>query len=534
MSPDTARPSSSLLGFFLPSARDLVFLLLFWALLAGPLSNRPLADADIGWHIRNGERILVTHSIPRTDPFSSTMHGQPWFAWEWLYDTALGAVNAATGLNGVVWMTALIIAATFAILFSELLRRRVALPLATLLALLALGASSIHLFARPHIASWLFTLTWFIALDRWEQRRAPGWVRWLFPASMLLWVNLHGGWLLGIAVLGVYATAALLDGWSLRDPIDRIRSAHRARAMFSALGLSLAATVANPYGLRLHAHICRYLTDRYLMSRIEEFRSPNFHGWGERCFAAILIVVLIAFAGRRASIRRSHLFVVVLAAFAGLYASRNLPVASMLLVLVAGPILWDSVASLAEQTSAWSLLRTLVARASEVAARAGAQESELRAHFWPAVAVIAALVVCLNGGRVNSRQVIDAHFDSRHLPAAAVDFLARQNIGSPVLSTDSWGGYLIYRLYPLRQVVIDDRHDLYGSQRFQDYLVLMQVEPAWNDVLKKWNIQTLLLPAGSSLASMLRLIPDQWQPVYEDHTAVVFESRKSSPEAPQP
>ncbi len=73
----SAQPNSRALRLLLPSVRDIIFLFLFWSLLAGPLSNRPLADADIGWHIRTGEQILATHSLPRTDPFSSSMQGQP-------------------------------------------------------------------------------------------------------------------------------------------------------------------------------------------------------------------------------------------------------------------------------------------------------------------------------------------------------------------------------------------------------------------------------------------------------------------------
>src|ERR1700733_12536028 len=89
-----------------PSARDIIFIFLLWSLLAGTLSNRPLSDPDIGWHIQTGEQILATHTLPRTDPYSSTMQGQPWFAWEWLYDTLLGILHRACGLNGVVWLCA--------------------------------------------------------------------------------------------------------------------------------------------------------------------------------------------------------------------------------------------------------------------------------------------------------------------------------------------------------------------------------------------------------------------------------------------
>ena len=141
---------------------------LFWSVLAGPLSNRPLADADIGWHIRTGEQILATHSLPRTDPFSSTMQGQPWFAWEWLYDILLGILHQACGLNGVVWLCALLVAAIFALLLSQLLQRGTGLLLAVVLMLLAEAAATIHLYARPHIVSWLFSLLWFVALEQWE------------------------------------------------------------------------------------------------------------------------------------------------------------------------------------------------------------------------------------------------------------------------------------------------------------------------------------------------------------------------------
>src|SRR3979411_2866827 len=119
----TAAPlRSSAVRFLIPSVRDIVFMFLFWSLLAGALSNRPLADADIGWHIRTGELIFGPHSLPRTDPFFSTMQGQAWFAWEWLYDLALGILHQACGLNGVVWLSALLIAATFALLLWELVQ----------------------------------------------------------------------------------------------------------------------------------------------------------------------------------------------------------------------------------------------------------------------------------------------------------------------------------------------------------------------------------------------------------------------------
>jgi hypothetical protein len=151
---------------------------------------------------------------------------------------------------------------------------------------------------------------------------------------------------------------------------------------------------------------------------------------------------------------------------------------------------------------------------------------ELRGHLWPALAVAGALAVCLHGGWFASRQVIDAQFDSKHVPVAAAEFLAQEGSQEPIFAPDWWGGFLIYRLYPERQVVIDDRHDLYGTARFREYLILIQGEPGWKSVLEQWQIRTALLPAGDTLASLLRELPQEWQLVYEDKVAVVFERRR--------
>jgi hypothetical protein len=521
-----SRPS--VLRYLLLSVRDIVFLVAFWALLAGPLSNRPLADSDIGWHIRTGEQILATHSVPRVDSFSFTMKGQPWFAWEWLYDALLGVVHGWMGLNGVVWLAALLVATTFAILFRQLLARGTGLPVAIVLWLLVLGASSIHVFARPHIVSWLFTLLWFVALERWQQGGATRWLRWFFPASMLLWVNLHGGWLLGMALFAIYVIAGVVESWRATDAIVRIQSGLRARAMGWMFLASGAATVVNPYGLRLHEHIYRYLGDPYLMNRIAEFKSPDFHGWGQRCFVAILVLVLVA-AGHCAKWRGSHWMIVILMAWAGVYAVRNLPVSAMLLTLVIGPGLWECVAGLAERPAAWGPVRRGAAWLEGFAARARLQEFSLRGYLWPVVGVLAGLAICLNGGRIGSQVFIHNEFDAEHFPSRAVDYLLREQVREqktdPIFEPDQWGGYFIYRLYPQRLVLIDDRHDLYGSDRFREYLILTQGEPGWRNVLSKWDIRTVVVQSDSTLRNLLGQLPAEWVTVYEDQSAVVMERK---------
>jgi len=156
------------LGWVLPSFADLLFLVLLCMLTFSPLSAGLLRDGDTGWHIRNGEQILASHVIPRTDPFSYTKQGEPWCAWEWLYDVVIAAIHHVSGLNGVILFTAVVIGSTFALLFRFVLRRSGNLVVAVFLTILAMAAAQVHMLARPHILSWLFTVLWVEGLCRFE------------------------------------------------------------------------------------------------------------------------------------------------------------------------------------------------------------------------------------------------------------------------------------------------------------------------------------------------------------------------------
>jgi hypothetical protein len=106
------------------------------------------------------------------------------------------------------------------------------------------------------------------------------------------------------------------------------------------------------------------------------------------------------------------------------------------------------------------------------------------------------------------------------MPVDAVSFVAQSGVRGPVLSPDYWGGYLIYRLYPRKRVVIDDRHDFYGEPFLRSYLTMMHVEPGWEDFLK-WRSSCLVLPRSAALSAVLSKMPE-WKPVYSDDVAIVF------------
>lgn len=509
-----------------PSATDLIFILLLVAMTAGILAPRLLGDASIGWHIRNGELMLHSHAITRKDPFSVTMGGQPWYAWEWLYDLKIAAIHHWFGLNGVVFFSAVIIAATFALTLRLALKRGADLPVAVLLLALALGASTIHLLARPHVLSWLFTVIWFQLLDSGSSADFPERSRrlWCLPILMSLWVNFHGGFVVGLVLLGLYVLSDAIQYFRCDDGVERRRLAMRLRQLGAVTAASVMASLVNPYGYKLHVHVYRYLSDRWLMNHIDEFLSPNFHGVAQQCFVAILLVTIVALAMVRNKPPLSRLLVILFAAYSGLYASRSLPVSSLLLTLIVGPLLTQAVVETSAVPELSSRLRTWFARWEGFASRVGKMETRFSGHLWPLVALLLGLMVCANQGMLGERRLMDSHFDAKHFPVQASAVIIQRDLHDPIFAPDVWGGYLIYRLYPQTRVFVDDRHDLYGADFLKDYLRAIRLTPDWNKFLDEKRVNWVLVATESALANMLEET-SEWNVAYRDGTAMLF-SRK--------
>jgi hypothetical protein len=512
--------------FLAPSATDLIFIILLVTMSGGVLATRLLGDASIGWHIRNGEQMLRTHAITRTDSFSVTMGGHTWYAWEWLYDFAIAGIHHGLGLNGVVFFTAAIIALTFALTLRLSLRRGADLPVAALLLALSMGASMIHLFARPHVLTWLFAVIWFQILDSSERADGPESRRrlWYLPALMMLWVNLHGGFVLGFALLGLHLLSGAIRYFRCRDQEMHHRITRRLRTLGIVTLISLLMSLINPYGYELHLHVYRYLSSRWLMNHIDEFLSPNFHGVAQQCFVAILLITIAVLAAARHKPSLSRVLVLLFAIYSGLYASRSLPVSSLLLTLIIAP-LWTQALGEARDNPNLSLrLRGFLSRWLSLTSRVGRVELGFRGHLWPIAAVVLGLFVCVQAGRPTSHPWMDAHFDPGHFPVRASEVIVQRGIHEAIFAPDSWGGYLIYRFYPQNKVFVDDRHDLYGEEFLREYLKAIRLTPDWKGFLEEKKVNWALLPAESSLANMLKET-SQWNLVYQDGTSVLLERK---------
>lgn len=214
----------------------LVTLGAFLLLLA--TSSELLNDPDSQWHVAVGRWIWAQGRVPTTDVFSHTFFGAPWIAKEWISQMILFAAYQVDAWRGVVLVAALAIAVAYGLLF-DWLRRRVRLSVAIAATAIALALAAPHLLARPHVLVFPIIVLWTTGLvTATEKRTTPPLA---LALLMVLWVNMHGTFPVGIVIAGVLACDGVLGAGRSSRP-----AALRRWGLF--LAVACAATLVSPYG----------------------------------------------------------------------------------------------------------------------------------------------------------------------------------------------------------------------------------------------------------------------------------------------
>jgi len=500
----------------LPSLTDAAFLMpiVFVFLRMGGATGM-LGDGDTGWHLRTGEWIIANGRVPHEDMFSYTRAGQPWFAWEWLWDVLFAWLHQRGGMEAVILASVLVICTTSVLLFRLTCRKCGNPLLAIALMVLVTGGAAIHWLARPHLFTMLFTVIFYSILERVKDGNVR--LLWWLPALTVLWTNLHGGFFLGIALTGAYAAGEIADAVFTSDASRRQPALRRGVPYLITAAGCLAATFVNPYFYHLHQHILAYLGDGYMYRNIVEFQSFDFHHPVASYFEPMLILGLGAAVWNL--YRRQFGYSILLAGWAhlALVVVRNVPI----FMIVAAPLVAEMLQSLLSELptknlAAW--IRQGAVKFEEYAKDFGSTDSIARVHLTSAagIGLLAALFYA-----PNAPAKCRAEYDAKRYPAKAVEILRQAGSPEVIFTDDEWGGYLIYRLYPSKRVFIDGRSDFYGTPFNEKYQSVMGVRYDWEKSLGQYHVNTILLSPKAALAGALKE-SRHWRPVYDDGVAIVF------------
>lgn len=469
------------------------------------VGNKLLVDGDTGIHIRMGKIILEKGSLPLFDHFS---YGSPPFSWsthEWLSQVIMSVVHDSFGLTGIVIFFIFLLSFTYSLFFVFMRHHKDNILLDILLLLVVILSSQISWTARPHVFSILFLIIVLHILNSFQYKGKT--YLYLLPLIMLFWVNMHGGFIVGILLIFIYLIGNLSYCFVSKGVQKEVHW-KAARSLSLTLLACLLASLANPSGYHAIITPFQVVSDRLLMDNVQEFLSPDFHK--PIFFKYMLILMIVVFSVSKMQLNIIELSLVLVFTHMSLYSARHIP----LFAVVIAPIM-SKYMDLNKSEFLRGLTPAYLRRSSKIAdidARSGG-------YIWPFAAVLLVIIIASKGG-------ISFKFEERNLkPVTAVEFLKREHLKGNMFNLDEFGDYMIYALYPKHKVFIDSRHEIYMKERFQDYLDVISLKTGWDKILDKYDINWIIFDKDSFLSKFLST-SGKWKLIYSDQTTNIFVKNK--------
>lgn len=441
------------------------------------------ADNDLWGHVFFGRAILAARSIPRVDTYAYTSVGHAWVNHEWLSQVVLALAYEWAGAPALLLLKLVVAAATF-VLLCGLIRRRTATPQVWgLVGLLSIAVLARGFAIRPQIFTYFGIALTLWLLDSSRDRRRSIVV---LPALFVIWANLHGGFVLGLAIVGLFAAASVLhDAGPRREPW----------IVFIACA---AGTVLNPYGARLYAFVWNELSRTH---PITEWQAATPSDAGQLAFFGMLaLVVVTAPLVRR---WREDGWQLVLALAIGVLAVRHQRHTPVFALCAAAPL-----AAQLERARGWFTQR------SSFALSPGP-----RRFIAIAIGALALVQIALTAARWQ-RDGLQLVFDPGEYPTAAVRAIGRAGVHVNLAVPLDWGEYVLWFLAPQVQVSLDGRFaTLFSEQLVADNFNFFSGAPGWRRLVDEYPTDAALVPAGAPCPIARE---PGWQRVYADAVAVLY------------
>ncbi len=468
----------------------------------------PLTDLDMWMHLVTGKYIVENLKIPTSDFYSYTAFGRPWIDHEWLGQIIFYAFYQWDSYNGLIILRIIIFLLIFLTCFIAL-AKKTNYFLAILAIFLALLVSHNRFFLRPEVFTLLFTLLYIIILEQYQIK--PSKLIYILPLLQILWVNLHGYFLLGWVLPLLFLAGQLF------------KKEGNSSTLLIVVLLIILASFINPYTYQGAVYPFKILASlggesRSVLKDISELKSPFMSG-GSTVFWLKVLIAFSAFSFLLAAARRtlnlSRLFLYILFLILGLSVQRHL-------ALFAFPVSLVTFYNLGEIKKNHDFFSDF---------------EKLKIFFKPlkisilffAVIYFLFFTYQIASNRFYLKERILKTFNfgltPELFPEQAVDFLLEHKFIGHIFNDMIGGSYLVWRYYPKEKVFVDGRTEVFGPQLFKDYISVYREPKTFESIARKYNIDYVLL--NHSLGGRGKLIKylledKNWALVYFDKTALVF------------
>ncbi len=446
-----------------------------------------IADPDIWWHLRNAEVFVQSHSVVHHDLYSFTANGARWINEAWLGELAYYFGWRWLGIRGIYLVmlieVELILFGVFAL--ACLASKNVKAPF--LASWLAVWLATVSFGPRTLLVGWICLVAELFLLMQFK--RGQDWM-WLLPLLFVLWANLHGSWLIGMVLFGVFFGSGLVEGSWGRIQATRWTPKQCVKLIIVGV-LSVAGLFLNPYTYHLVLYPFNFaFRQRLNVNHVDEWMSLDFHGVRGKIVFGMLAVTLILALARKRRWSLDQLAFLIIGFYAAMTYSRFLFLAAILVT----PIL-------AEEMDFFPPYRR-----------------EIDKPWLNAILILVILAGCVWRFPSSDYLLRDT---VRNYPVKALPYLRQFRPRGRVFNDCLWGGYLIWNARNV-SVFIDSRIDIYEYNGvFSDYLDAIGIKSTLG-ILDKYHIRYLLFPQTSPVAYLL-LHNSGWKTNYQDGTTVLLE-----------
>jgi hypothetical protein len=476
------------------------------------IAVRTPLETDMWWHLRAGEETLRNGEVYSVDTFSFTREGADWINHSWLSQVVMFLTFQGGSYYGLsIWVG---LCAVLSMLFVYLQMKGHPL-LRSFVLLFAAVVSSVVWSPRPQIHSLvLFSLLGYL-IFQYKRTKKYGYLIGALPV-FILWGNLHGGYVLGIILMGLVMSGEILNKILLKEFPDSL--SWRQIGIFGIFLLgSFLVVLINPFGLDMWRIPFNTVGVETLQNVISEWASPDFHQAFQQPMLWMMLGVFSLIGLSKKSIDGAELIPLIAFSWAALIARRNFgPFA-----IIAAPIFSKYLAALIDD---WlSRAKQQIPWVDRILENSKQNNKELKPGFKNLInlVIISLLVtgVCWKIIDVNNTEfVLEAEKDL--FPVDAVAWLERSDIKGNMLNDYNWGGYLIWNLRD-NPVFVDGRTDLFGDEILKDYLSVMSQQKGWEVILDEYQIVSVLVPEDSDIAKALRNA--NWEIIFQDSKAVIIQ-----------
>ncbi len=425
--------------------------------------------------------------------YSFTVNGQPWLAYEWLGEVLLSATRSVGGILGLEILLFLVGSAVMLSLYHLATvssgDSKAGFVASAVIFLLA----SVSFSLRPQMLGYLFLVLTLIALEHFRQGRTRG--LWLLPGLMLLWVNTHGSWIIGLGAVFVYWMSGLVQ-FEIGSLKSKPWTENERRSISFVFLLCLAVLPLTPYGTKIAVSPFEFAFSLPLnVATIKEWQSMPFGILAGKLFLCLILALIILQLIGQFSWQVEHLVLFIFGVVMACLHVRFLLIFVPFFILTFAPVLARWIPKYEPQKDKFALNAVIMACMA-----AGI------IHYFPTNAQLEKTV-------------------AKSFPVGAVDYLKTSHVPGPMYNSYGFGGYLVWSFGAKQKVFIDGRGDVYERGGVMaDYLHISRLKPGALGVLGGYGVQSCLLQRDEPLATVLSESP-VWRRIYVDQVSALFVRR---------